>query len=87
MSNTIIANSTTSSVSGGDIAVTGALTLSQVLTDIVSLSPLHNNGGATWTMALPGGSPAIDAGAGCPPSITDQRGVARMKRRLCSRSR
>lgn len=48
------------------------------------LGPLHNNGGPTQTMALPSGSPAIDAGnpAGCTDGlghllITDQRGQPR----------
>lgn len=39
------------------------------------LAPLADNGGPTETMALLASSPAIDAGADCPP--TDQRGVAR----------
>jgi predicted outer membrane repeat protein len=41
------------------------------------LGPLQDNTGPTFTHALPGGSPAIDAGTniGCP--ATDQRGVAR----------
>jgi len=40
------------------------------------LGPLRNNGGATPTMALPPGSPAIDKGAAF-GSIADQRGRAR----------
>jgi gliding motility-associated-like protein len=40
------------------------------------LNPLADNGGATQTMSLQAGSPAINAGAGCP--TTDQRGVARV---------
>ncbi|WP_298430879.1 IPTL-CTERM sorting domain-containing protein [Ottowia sp.] len=39
------------------------------------LAALANNGGFSQTMALLAGSPAIDAGSGCP--ATDQRGVAR----------
>ncbi|HNT22998.1 MAG TPA: PKD domain-containing protein [Anaerolineales bacterium] len=41
------------------------------------LEPLHDNGGPTWTHALPLNSPAVEAGdnAACPP--TDQRGVPR----------
>jgi hypothetical protein len=41
------------------------------------LGPLANTGGPTQTMALPAGSPAVDAAvlANCPS--TDQRGVAR----------
>ena len=48
------------------------------------LGPLQNNGGPTKTMALPSGSPAIDAGnpKGCTDSLgnllkTDQRGKPR----------
>ena len=48
------------------------------------LGPLQNNGGPTQTMALPSGSPAIDAGnpSGCKDSqghllTTDQRGMPR----------
>ncbi len=41
------------------------------------LGPLHNNGGPTWTMALPVGSPAIDAGDSTVAAPTDQRGVYR----------
>ena len=40
------------------------------------LLPLANNGGATQTMALSVGSPAIDAGSGCP--MQDQRGFMRV---------
>lgn len=47
------------------------------------LEPLADNGGETDTMALPSGSPAIDAGdpALCLP--TDQRGVARPQGNGC----
>jgi len=48
------------------------------------LGPLANNGGPTWTQALLGGSPAINAGNPAPPGSggtsclpTDQRGHAR----------
>jgi hypothetical protein len=48
------------------------------------LGPLQNNGGLTLTMALPSGSPAIDAGnpSGCTDNLghllkTDQRGQPR----------
>jgi hypothetical protein len=40
------------------------------------LEALADNGGATLTMALKPGSPAINAGANCP--ATDQRGAARV---------
>ncbi|MBX0326804.1 hypothetical protein K2Z83_03795 [Oscillochloris sp. ZM17-4] len=39
------------------------------------LSPLADNGGPTQTLAIGAGSPALNAGSGCP--ATDQRGVAR----------
>jgi hypothetical protein len=39
------------------------------------LGDLADNGGPTETMALPEGSPALDAGHGCPE--TDQRGEPR----------
>ena len=39
------------------------------------LGALADNGGPTKTQALPAGSPAIDAGSGCPS--TDQRGLPR----------
>ena len=47
------------------------------------LGPLQDNGGFTQTMALPPGSPAIDAGddANCP--TTDQRGVYRPQGSHC----
>jgi CSLREA domain-containing protein len=45
------------------------------------LGRLAPNGGPTWTQALLPGSPAIDAGAGCPSR--DQRGVARPQGRSC----
>lgn len=40
------------------------------------LLALSDNGGPTRTMALPFGSPAVDAGTSC-PLATDQRGVTR----------
>jgi hypothetical protein len=39
------------------------------------LGPLQNNGGATPTMALQSGSPAIDAGGNTNPPAYDQRGT------------
>jgi len=48
------------------------------------LLPLAANGGPTNTMALNGGSPAIDAGdPACPPPATDQRGVNRPQGAHC----
>ena len=46
------------------------------------LGPLANNGGPTQTMALPGGSPAINSGSNAlvPSGVTtDQRGAQRIK--------
>ncbi|HET7507796.1 MAG TPA: choice-of-anchor Q domain-containing protein [Solirubrobacterales bacterium] len=47
------------------------------------LGPLQNNGGETDTLALPAGSPAVDAGTddGCP--ATDQRGISRPQGSAC----
>ena len=49
------------------------------------LGPLANNGGPTQTMAIPAGSPAVDANTEiCPPTpATDQRGVARPQGPAC----
>jgi hypothetical protein len=54
------------------------------LTDVnPSLGPLANNGGTTFTHALPFGSPAVNAGGlGICPS-TDQRGVPRPQGPAC----
>ncbi len=56
-----------------------------VPTASLSLGPLSNNGGPTQTLALPAGSPAIDAGGGaangCP--ATDQRGTTRPQGAAC----
>ena len=52
----------------------GTLT-GQPLTADPLLGPLQANGGPTLTMAILGGSPAIDAGGACLPS--DQRGLPR----------
>lgn len=41
------------------------------------VKPLANNGGPTYTCALPGTSPAVDAGTSVGTPITDQRGAAR----------
>ena len=47
------------------------------------LQPLASNGGPTQTESLSSGSPAIDAGSGCPPPATDQRGVSRPQGSAC----
>jgi uncharacterized delta-60 repeat protein len=72
--NSIVANSV-----GGDVTgFTGDFTGSSNLFGSVGLGPLQDNGGPTWTMALPDGSPAIDAGNNSlvPADVTDdQRGA------------
>jgi CSLREA domain-containing protein len=45
------------------------------------LDALADNGGPTDTRALPGGSPAINAGSNCQPA--DQRGIARPQGGAC----
>ncbi|MCY2940085.1 MAG: hypothetical protein NTV50_00270, partial [Planctomycetota bacterium] len=81
IANTIIANST----SGGDYAGAGTVvTNTNNLVEDGSLTgasigdprlgPLQNNGGATFTMALGAGSPAIGT---APGTGTDQRGINR----------
>ena len=47
------------------------------------LGPLADNGGATQTMALLAGSPAIDAGDNAICETTDQRGVTRPQGAVC----
>jgi predicted outer membrane repeat protein len=47
----------------------------------VQLGPLADNGGPTDTEAVASGSPALEAGAGCP--ATDQRGVSRPRGSAC----
>jgi hypothetical protein len=95
--NTIIAGNTIAGTPGncGAVAlVTSANNLSNdtscMFTDAGSrqnvdplLGALADNGGPTDTMALPAGSPAIDAGTnvGCP--ATDQRGVTRPQGSAC----
>jgi hypothetical protein len=76
LTNSIVANSP----SGGDIS--GSLSGGHNLFGSVALGPLADNGGPTRTMALPAGSPAIDAGDNAlavdtndQPLTSDQRGV------------
>ena len=76
LTNTIVANSLTSGNAGGDLVGSPAISTSNWI-GTLDLENLQNNGGPTWTMALPEGSPAIDSGSnvGCP--ATDQRGLQR----------
>lgn len=55
---------------------TGVEVTSNIVISDPLLSPLADNGGYTKTMALQAGSPAINAGSGCP--TTDQRGATRV---------
>jgi CSLREA domain-containing protein len=63
---------------GSDCGLTG--TGDRQATD-ARLGPLADNGGPTDTEAPPAGSPAIDAGAGCPG--LDQRGLSRPRGGAC----
>jgi len=47
------------------------------------LGPLQDNGGPTFTHALPEGSPAIDAGDNAGAPATDQRGESRPQGSFC----
>ncbi len=85
MNNTILASN-----SGGNCSFSGGITLAgghnlqfgdSTCTGVTVadplLGPLADNGGATQTMALGTGSPAIDAGDNTLAPTIDQRGVAR----------
>jgi len=93
--NTILANST----SGGDCYNDGTIgtntnnlvedgSCSASLSGDPNMGALADNGGPTQTMALLGGSPAINAGddatcAAAPVNTMDQRGVARLQGAHC----
>jgi len=64
----------TDGVASTGVAACGFTQPTDILAD-ARLGPLRNNGGQTSTHELAAGSPAIDAGSGCP--LTDQRGVTR----------
>jgi hypothetical protein len=86
--NTIVARST-----GGDCVNNGTIHLdsthnlvedgtcqvenSSNISGDPTLGPLADNGGPTWTHALQGGSPAIDAGSSAHCQAFDQRGYDR----------
>ena len=59
-----------------DAGVTG-LVASDIRNVAAPLGTLRDNGGPTQTMALPGGSPAINAGDNGGAPATDQRGLTR----------
>ncbi len=61
-------------VASTGVAACGFTQSTDILAD-ARLGPLLTNGGQTNTHELAAGSPAIDAGSGCP--ATDQRGVTR----------
>ena len=73
------------SFSGTDVSATSDSGSPFVLNTIIG--PLKNNGGLTWTHALPSGSPAVDLAPGVdcstPPFAVDQRGFPRPRRGGC----
>lgn len=92
--NSIIANSTSGGNCYGNVSSNGHNLSSDSTCSFTNtgdrqntdpkLAPLRNNGGLTPTMALPSGSPAVDAGnpSGCTDNLghllkTDQRGQPR----------
>ena len=84
LTNTIVANNGTNCAglttnNGTNLQFPGSTCGAGIPTADPLLQPLASNGGATMTMALIAGSPAVDAGTtGCPPTpATDQRGIAR----------
>jgi hypothetical protein len=94
LQNSIVANSTSGGNCSGTITSNGYNLSSDNSCNLTGpgdlnntdpkLGPLQNNGGPTQTMALPSGSPAIDAGnpSGCTDGLghllkTDQRGMPR----------
>jgi hypothetical protein len=96
--NTIIANSETNGVEGGDCENQGTLDIANssnnlietgcdaiaTLADDPELGPLQDNGGATETHALLLGSPAIDFIPAADCEVTeDQRGVSRPQGLRC----
>jgi predicted outer membrane repeat protein len=93
LKNTIVANNTISDcnglISSGGYNLysdnTCGLTGSGDISDTdPQLNPLRDNGGSTWTQALPFGSPAIDAiPFGACATLTDQRGIDRPKNFGC----
>ena len=94
LQNSIVANSSSGGNCGGTIISKGYNLSSDGTCNFTGpgdlnntdpkLGPLQNNGGQTQTMALPSGSPAVDAGNpnGCTDGLghllkTDQRGMPR----------
>jgi hypothetical protein len=71
LNNSLVVNSPR----GGDI--TGGFTGSHNLTGTLALGPLQFNGGPTPTLALPAGSPALNAGDPNQLGVPDQRGLVR----------
>ena len=69
--NSIVANST----QGGDLS--GGVSGGHNLFGVVALGPLADNGGPTQTMALPAGSPALEAADPALAPVPDQRGSVR----------
>lgn len=86
---TVVANNFNLFGFNGNPAVSGFTPGASDIVPTVALNAmlnttLANNGGPTQTHALVAGSPAVDAvGSGCPPPITDQRGVSRPQGAAC----
>jgi hypothetical protein len=77
--NTIVANS----ILGDDVVNLDHSSSKNNWVGTLSLGPLADNGGPTQTMALPDGSPAIDAGDDATCASADQRGVTRPQGSHC----
>jgi predicted outer membrane repeat protein len=67
----------------GSCGLTAASSQNSVALAALNLGALADNGGPTQTIALLTGSLAVDAGIGCPPPATDQRGVPRPQGAAC----
>ena len=65
----------TQAAGSNDLIMTSAISPPGTLTGDPQLLPLQDNGGLTWTHAIPSGSIAIDAGNNLPQTAYDQRGA------------
>jgi CSLREA domain-containing protein/uncharacterized repeat protein (TIGR02543 family) len=70
---------------GGDVTCTALNTEGDVTSTDPLLGPLQDNGGPTWTHALPANSPAKDTGNNATCLATDQRGVLRPQGFTCDK--
>jgi hypothetical protein len=73
LNNSIVANSP----KGANIVSDAFSDSHNLIGNDIALGPLADNGGPTQTMALPAGSPALDAADAALAPATDQRGLAR----------